>query len=161
MPLAIHIRKGKKIIINGAVLENASERPIKFLLKNRAEILRCDDVLAPEQAVTPAGRIYYALQCVYLFPHSKSRHLYLFFDLVEGYRIAAPSVNDLVERLLVLVHSGHFYDALKLTRELIVHEYECLQRLERYLTKTPAVAEESCGARPELADSRAREPVGR
>jgi flagellar protein FlbT len=160
MPLAIHIRKGKKIIINGAVLENASERPIKFLLKNRAEILRCDDVLAPDEAVTPAGRIYYALQCVYLFPHSKSRHLSLFFDLVEGYRLAAPSVNDVVERLITLVHSGEFYDALKLARELIAHEHECLRRLDQYLTQVPAVANEHCGVRHELAVAKPREPVG-
>jgi flagellar biosynthesis repressor protein FlbT len=161
MPLAIHIRRGKKIIINGAVLENASERPIKFLLKNRAEILRCDDVLAPDQAVTPAGRIYYALQCVYLFPHSKSRHLSLFFDLVEGYRTAAPSVNDVVERLLALVHSGQFYDALKLARELIVHERECLRRLDRHLMEPPEVADEHCDARRELAVAGPREPAGR
>lgn len=160
MPLAIHIRKGKKIIINGAVLENASERPIKFLLKNRAEILRCDDVLAPDEAVTPAGRIYYALQCVYLFPHSNSRYLSLFFDLVEGYRTAAPSVNAVVERLLALVHSGRFYDALKLARELIVHECQCLRRLDRHLTETPVAVDENCGARRELVMSRPREPVG-
>jgi flagellar protein FlbT len=161
MPLTIHIRKGKKIIINGAVLENASERPIKFLLKNRAEILRCDDVLAPDQAVTPAGRIYYALQCVYLFPHSESRYLSLFFDLVEDYRTAAPSMNALVERLLALVRLGQFYDALKLARELIVHEEECLRRLDRYLTGRPAAADEHCGARRELAMSETPEPVDR
>jgi flagellar protein FlbT len=160
MPLAIHIRKGKKIIINGAVLENASERPIKFLLKNRAEVLRCDDVLAPDEAVTPAGRIYYALQCVYLFPHSKSRHLSLFLDLVEGYRIAAPSVNDVVEGLLGLVHSGAFYEALKLARELIVHEHRCLRRMEQYLTKIPAVASEHCGVRQEASVVKPRESIG-
>ena len=161
MPLAIHIRKGKKIIINGAVLENASERPIKFLLKNRAEVLRCDDVLAPDQAVTPAGRIYYALQCVYLFPHSKSRHLSLFFDLVEGYRTAAPSVDAIVDRLLALVRLGQFYDALKLARELIVHEGECLRRLDRCPTRKPAVANENRDARRELVMSEPPESVGR
>lgn len=159
MPLAIHIRKGKKIIINGAVLENASERPIKFLLKNRAEILRCDDVLAPDEAVTPAGRIYCALQCVYLFPHSKARHLSLLFDLVEGYRIAAPSVNHVVERLLALVHVGEYYEALKLARELIVHEHECLRRLDLYLTEIPAVASEHCGIRRETSVAKPREPI--
>lgn len=133
MPLLIHIRKGKKIFINGAVLENASERTITFLLKNQAEILRCDDVLTPDAVGTPATRIYYTLQCLYLFPAGRRRYFTLFFDLVESYREAAPSVNDLVERLFTAVRAGQFYDALKLARELIVHESRSLQGLDRRL----------------------------
>ena len=134
MPLLIHIRKGKKIFINGAVVENASERTITFLLRNQAEVLRCDDVLTPDEAVTPASRIYYALQCLYLFPASRRHCFTLFFELAESYRKAAPSVSDLVERLFARVRAGQFYDALKLARELIVHESRCLQCLERGLT---------------------------
>ena len=133
MPLLIHIRKGKKIFINGAVLENASERTITFMLKNQAEVLRCDDVLSPDEAVTPASRIYYTLQCLYLFPSSRRHCFPLFFDLAECYRKAAPSMSDLVERLLAVVRGGQYYDALKLARELIVHENRCLQCLDSSL----------------------------
>lgn len=133
MPLLIHIRKGKKIFINGAVLENASERTITFLLKNQAQILRCDDVLIPDKAGTPASRIYFTLQCFYLFPDSQRRCFSLFFDLVESYRKAAPSASELVERLCAVVRAGQYYDALKLARELIVHENRCLQCLDRSL----------------------------
>ena len=151
MPLLLHIRKGKKIFINGAVLENASERTVTVLLKNQAEILRCDDVLAPDDAVTPASRIYYALQCLYLFPDSRRHCFPLFLDLVESYREAAPSVSELVERLFAVVRAEQFYDALKLARELIVHESRSLQGLERRL----AASAEGEGADPAVPRDRA------
>jgi flagellar biosynthesis repressor protein FlbT len=136
MPLLIHVRKGKKIFMNGAVLENASERTITFLLKNQAEILRCDDVLVPDDAVTPASRIYYALQCLYLFPDSRGQCLPVLVELVESYRKAAPSASELVERLFTAVRAGQYYDGLKVARELIAHERRCLQRLDRGLAGT-------------------------
>ncbi len=135
MPLLIHVKKGKKIFINGAVLENATERTMTFLLRNKAEVLRCDDVLPPQEAATPAGRIYYALQCLYLFPDYRPRYLSVFSDLVESYRAAAPSVSALVERLFALVRAGQFYESLKLARELIAHEGQCLQRLDACLAE--------------------------
>ncbi len=138
MPLLIHIRKGKKIFINGAVMENASERTITFLLKNQAEILRCDDVLTPDEAGTPANRVYYTLQFLYLFPTSRRRYASLFFGLGESYRQAAPSASELVERLFARVRAGQYYDALKLARELIAHESRCLQALDKSLIENKA-----------------------
>jgi flagellar biosynthesis repressor protein FlbT len=136
MPLLIHVRKGKKIFMNGAVLENASERTITFLLKNKAEILRCDDILVPDEAVTPASRIYYALQCLYLFPDSRGQCFPVLFELAESYREAAPSASELVERMFTAVRAKQYYDGLKLARELIAHESRCLQRLDRGLAGT-------------------------
>lgn len=122
MALLIHIKKGKKAIINGAVIENASGRTMSFLLKNEAEVLRCDDVLDPADADTPAGRVYYALQCLYLFSERRDRYLPIFSESIEIYRRAAPSASDLVDGILAYVRAGRFYEALKLTRELIAHQ---------------------------------------
>lgn len=129
MALLIHIKKGKKLIINGAVLENVSERTISFLLKNEVDVLRCDDVLAPDEAATPAGRIYYALQCLYLFPNRRECYLPVFSELIEIYRQAAPSMSKLIDDILCHVRAGQFYEALKHTRELIRHEGRSLALL--------------------------------
>lgn len=129
MALLIHIKKGKKVIINGAVLENASGRTMSFLLQNEAQVLRGDDVLAPDDASTPAGRIYYALQCLYLFPERQPRYLPLFSDLIECYRQASPSASDLIDTILESVRAGRFYEALKGARELIRHEGRLLTAL--------------------------------
>lgn len=156
MPLLIHIRRGKKIFINGAVLENASERTITFLLKNQAEILRCDDVLTPDEAGTPANRIYYTLQCLYLFPANRRRYASLFFGLAESYCEAAPSASGLIEQMLARVRAGQYYDALKLARELMAHESRCLHVLEGCLAGDAAnddagakVSSEATAARPD------------
>ena len=76
--LVIHLKKDQQIVLNGAVIENTSGRSISLSVKNEAAILRSSDILAPEDAATPASRAYYALQCVYLFPE---RAAALFTDL--------------------------------------------------------------------------------
>ena len=73
MALVVHLKKGAQIIVNGAVLENVTGRAISLALKNDATILRGDDILSPDAAVTPASRVYYALQCAYLFKERRAR----------------------------------------------------------------------------------------
>lgn len=130
MALTIHIKKEKKIIVNGAVLENASGRTLSFILKNEANVLRCEDVLSPEERSTPVGRIYYALQCLYLFPERRALYAATFSDLIESYRQAAPSASAIIDQILMRVRAGQFYDALKITRKLARHEAQCLSALK-------------------------------
>ncbi|TVS00230.1 MAG: flagellum biosynthesis protein FlbT [Rhodospirillales bacterium] len=122
MALLIHLKKGRKIIINGAVLENASGRTASFLMCNEAELLRGEDVLPPDDALTPAGRVYYALQCLYLFPDRRPVYAAAFDALIEAFGCAAPSTAPLVARIRAAVAEGRYYDALKTTRQLIQHE---------------------------------------
>jgi len=103
MPLKIQLKKGQKIIINGAVLENASSRTASLLVINNASIMRDADVLTPEDAVTPAARVYYSLQCMYLFPEEKDTHLPRFNEFIEAYGKAAPSSAKIVSELRHLV----------------------------------------------------------
>ncbi|TVR78062.1 MAG: flagellum biosynthesis protein FlbT [Rhodospirillales bacterium] len=122
MALLIHLKKGRKIIINGAVLENASGRTASFLMCNEAEVLRSEDVLPPEDALTPAGRVYYALQCLYLFPDQRPSYRAAFVALIKAFQEAVPSTAPTVTRIRAAVDDGRYYDALKATRDLVHHE---------------------------------------
>lgn len=132
MALVIHLKKNQQLIINGAVLENASSRTISLLLKNEAAVLRQDDVLTPEAAITPASRTYYALQCVYLFPEERGRHLPNFKQLLESYVRAAPSAHSIAEDIETAVESGRYYAALKRAQALIRHEGQVLDHGEQH-----------------------------
>lgn len=135
MALKIQLRKNQKIIINGAVLENASHRSISLLVINDAAILRDNDILTPEQAVTPASRVYYALQCLYLFPQDSEKYLPLFRELLESYEEAAPSATDVGKTMREAVDKGNFYQALKKGQELISHEHGILADVEEKLSR--------------------------
>lgn len=126
MPLKLQLRKGQKIIVNGAVLENAGGHTASLLVKNDAAIMRDTDILTFEDAKTPASRVYYALQCVYLFPAEKDKHLGNLNELLDSYNTAAPSSQPICDGIREQVKEGKYYQALKLAQELIAHEKQVL-----------------------------------
>lgn len=129
MALVIHLKKDARVIINGAVLENASGRTISFLVKNEAAILRHSDVLQPEEASTPATRVYFALQCAYLFPKDRPKHLAQFVELIANYLEAAPSAAPVGASIRAAVADGNLYEALKQARKLLQHQWNVLGRV--------------------------------
>lgn len=131
--LVIHLKKDQQVVLNGAVIENTSGRSISISVKNEAAILRSSDILAPEDAATPATRAYYALQCVYLFPERAGHYLPIFNALVESYGEAAPSARPLVAEIREAVAASKTYAALKLAQRLIAHEGKVLSDAEQQL----------------------------
>ncbi len=127
MPLKLQLRKGQKIIVNGAVLENAGSHTASLLVKNDASILRDNDILTPADARTPASRVYYALQCAYLFPVERDRHLGNLKQLVDSYEEAAPSASPICGGIRSLMGEDKLYQALKLAQELIAHERQVFE----------------------------------
>ncbi|MCB2102046.1 MAG: flagellar biosynthesis repressor FlbT [Rhodobacterales bacterium] len=133
MPLKLQIKKGQKIIINGAVLENITAHNVSLLVMNEAAILRDSDILTPEEAVTPASRVYYALQCLYLFPSQHDHHLPHLNDFLESYQRAAPSALPVTSDIRQMVDEGQLYQALKRGRDLILHEKKVLDHVHERL----------------------------
>ncbi|MCP5372635.1 MAG: flagellar biosynthesis repressor FlbT [Hyphomicrobiales bacterium] len=135
MPLKIHLRKGQKIIINGAVLENVTTHNVSLLVMNDAAILRDTDVLTPDDAVTPSARAYYALQCLYLFPGDSQKHLPVLKEFLESYLRAAPSSKPIIDEIFRLVDDGRLYKALKKGQDLIAHEQKVLSHVHQTLSE--------------------------
>jgi flagellar protein FlbT len=135
VPLVVHLRKGLQVIVNGAVLENASDRTVSLSVKNEAAVLRSDDILSPSGAVTPASRAYYALQCAYLFRDHAGEHLAAFSELIGLYLKAAPSAVGIAEGIRVPMEAGNLYAALKAARALIQHERKVLSHVEARLAE--------------------------
>ncbi len=148
MALVVHLKKDQQVVINGAVIENTSGRTVTLKVKNEAAILRASDVLAPEAAATPATRVYYALQCLYLFPDRSDRYLQIFHELIESYGRAAPSARAIVAEIVDAVRAMKYYAALKQAQRLIDHEGKVLAHAEQQLSqelRRPAGAGEPAG----------------
>lgn len=128
MPLRIKLPTKERIIINGAVIENAGEATTLVLL-NPADVLRRKEVLQERDAITPARRVYYALQCAYAFFQERDQYLENFKKLIGEYEEAAPSAAALCADIRNLVGEQKFYNALRVTQQLIEHETERLEHL--------------------------------
>ena len=140
VPLSIDFKAGDKIIINGAVIENLGSNS-KLSVHNHAAILRGKEILSAEDSNTPASRIYFALQCAYIFPHNDGEYIEAYNKFLDEYLTACPSAMPIGEKVREFVGGGQLYRALKEAQKLIQHEGEVLKSLGQEL-ESSAVAEE-------------------
>ena len=125
MALRIELKPGERILIGESVLVNGDQRA-SFLVEGRAPILREKDIVTPEQADTPAKRIYLAVQLMYTSRDPRAHHD-VYFSLVRDIVQAAPSTFPYVETINNRILTGDLYKALKEARNLIEYERELLQ----------------------------------
>ncbi len=133
MPLKIALKAGEKIIINGAVMENVGSGVMKALILNNATILRERDIITEEDARTPASRVYFAIQNLYLFPNRRDNYLPLATRFLSDYGGAAPSAQSLIKEILEAVNQDKLYQALHLARKLVEHEGRVIGHAEQEL----------------------------
>jgi len=129
MPLTIDFKSGDRLIVNGAVIENIGSNA-KILVHNQAMILRGREVISEEDSKTPASRIYFALQCAYIFPERQSDYIELFEKLLSEYVMACPSAQPIADELRAITEKENFYKALKVAFKLIHHESDVLNEIQ-------------------------------
>jgi flagellar protein FlbT len=125
MPLTINLKPGEKLIVNGVVLQNA-HHAAKLVVHNEAALLREKDIITEEAATTPARRIYFTVQCLYLFPGKSGLYLPIIHRFLAEFAKAAPSTLPLLREIEQELAAGHLYAALKTAKQLIVKEQEIL-----------------------------------
>ncbi|MGH6975438.1 MAG: flagellar biosynthesis repressor FlbT [Stellaceae bacterium] len=121
MPLTINLKPREKLILNGVVIENSGPMA-KILIHTTAALLREKDVLPEEKATTPARRIYFAIQCQYLFAGKAEMFLTSIDRQLAEYEQARPQSRALVGEIRRLLAEDQFYRALKTAKLLIQHE---------------------------------------
>ena len=141
MPLLIDIKPGDKVIINGAVIENAGNST-KLFIHNQAAILRGKEVLSEEDCGTPAARAYFALQCAYIFTDKHDDYLAKFDKFLDDYLAACPSAKAIGEQIRKEVKDDKLYRALKAAQKLIAHEGDILNSMQRKVSEVAAAVPE-------------------
>jgi len=142
MPLRIKLPSKERIIINGAVLENAGEATT-IVVHNRADILRRKEVMSEEDAQSPARRVYYALQCAYMFEDERPRYKQVALEFLKQYEAAAPSAAELSVKIREETESDRLYNALRSAHHLIEHEVERFKSLGLWPNEEGEPEEES------------------
>ncbi len=127
--LVLELRADEVMIVNGA--------PIRFRTKARVELtaharfLFGKQVMSPEQADSPARRIYFALQSAYIGDErERPRGLQSARELIAAFTEATTSAlaADILARALAAAEADDCYRALKLVRRVVRHEDSVLGR---------------------------------
>src|SRR3546814_2137770 len=74
----------ERAVINQAVVLNGGEKA-ELVLENKARILRERDIMTEDQAKSPAKRIYFVVQMLYMFPDNERVHQQRFNELVRDF----------------------------------------------------------------------------
>jgi len=128
MALKITLKPKERIVLGGAVIQNGPFKA-EFTIENTIPILRQKYILSPDDANTPAKRIYFAVQLMYVDEAHLAEHHKLYWQFVREFVSAVPSSLGLIDQISELILQGQYYDALKAARKLIQLEQEVLDRV--------------------------------
>ncbi|WP_319525227.1 flagellar biosynthesis repressor FlbT [uncultured Desulfosarcina sp.] len=129
MGLKITLKPGERMIIGGAVITNGGQK-CNFIVENKVSILRDKDILSAEKANSPARRVYFAIQLMYIDSSNLKTHHKVYWELVKDFLEAAPSSLGLIDQISENILEGNYYQALKNCKKLITFEEEVIARVQ-------------------------------
>ena len=139
MPLKLSLKPGEKFVLNGAVVQNGDRRTT-LVLQNKASVLREKDIMQPEDAATPARRIYFPMMMMYLDDAGANRYYDEFVQRLTEFMGVIRNPDVLADCVAISKHAmaREYYKALMLCRKLIEYEDE---RLGNVASSLPAGGE--------------------
>jgi flagellar protein FlbT len=129
MPLHLKLRRGERLLVNGAVLEVGS-RHGELLVHNHTNCLREGDLLHQEQATTPTRRVYFQVQMMIVDPDGRSGYRARFAELTVQLERALmnPQILERLAQVRAEVAADRHYRALALLRAVLKYEDMLLSR---------------------------------
>lgn len=121
MSLKITLKPHERMIIAGAAITNGGATA-SLIIENKVPILRKKDILKEEDAISPAKRIYFVIQLMYLDHENRTIYQGRYWDLIRDFVKAAPSSKDLINEINAEVMEGRYYTAMKAAKRLIRYE---------------------------------------
>ena len=124
MSLKVELKPHERLIVGNCVITNSDQRT-RLFIDGKAPVLREKDILSPATADSPAKRIYFAVQLMYLDDDiDKLRREY--FALVTDLVRAAPSTIQTIDEINNEILTGQLYKALRAAKKLIQLEQDIL-----------------------------------
>jgi len=144
--LVLEIRPGDMMIVNGAAMRFRTKA--KLELTAQARFLFGRQIMPPHEATTPARRIYYALQTVYIGDSAEqAAGLEQARQRVAEFKAATTSTMaaNLLDQALACAAADQCYMALRLARRVMQHEDAVLGRPARLRAVPPPQAAQRSG----------------
>lgn len=118
----IHLKRGEKLYVNGAVLRVDRRTSLEFL--NDVTFLLENHVMQAEDATTPVKQLYFIVQTMLMDPANAGMTIELYKHLSHRTREASEdgSVKDQIDLADRKVNEGRYFDALKHLRSCFAAE---------------------------------------
>lgn len=129
MTLKVELKPNERIVIGRSVVTNGASRT-SLLIDGSEPVLRERDILKEADADTPAKRVAYVVQMMYLAGSSEAL-LPAYTKLARGLMRAAPSMLTIVEQVTNCVLTGQLYKAFREARKLVAHEASIFEHAAR------------------------------
>ena len=118
----IHLKRGEKLYVNGAVLRVDRRTSLEFL--NDVSFLLENHVMQAEDATSPVKQLYFIVQSMLMDPASTEMSIELYKHL--SHRTRAASEDEAMRQKIDLadrkVNERRFFDALKHLRSCFSNE---------------------------------------
>jgi flagellar biosynthesis repressor protein FlbT len=118
----IHLKRGEKLYVNGAVLRVDRRTSLEFL--NDVSFLLENHVLQAEQATTPLKQLYFVAQTMLMDPSNAGMTVELYKHLSHRLRLSCTNsrIRDSLDVADKKVVEGRYFDALKYLRSAFAEE---------------------------------------
>ncbi len=126
--MMIHLKRGEKLYVNGAVLRVDRRTSLEFL--NDVSFLLENHVMQVENATTPLRQLYFVVQTMLMDPGNAGMTVELFKHLSHRVQLSADAaeVKTNLEAADSRVADGRYFEALKALRACFASEGEsCLR----------------------------------
>jgi flagellar biosynthesis repressor protein FlbT len=120
--MQIHLKRGEKIYVNGAVLRIDRRASLEFL--NDVDFLLENHVIQAEDARTPLRQLYFVVQTMLIDPGNSGMthqlYVHLAHRLVQA--VSTPEIAEAVRLADEKVTAGKYFEALKALRGVFALE---------------------------------------
>ena len=125
MSLKLNLAAGESLLIGRARVTNGGDRRCTLIVAGEECILRESLLMLEKDATTPAKRLYFVVQGIYL-NDNKEELFPLYHDMARAIVAAYPVLTLPVTDVSQLILAGRYYDALNRAHAIIKAESELL-----------------------------------
>jgi flagellar protein FlbT len=128
MALSLTLKSQERMILGGTVIRNTGRHAAHLVVESPVPVLRQRDILAQGEVKTPCGRLYLAVQLIYLEPDRREQLQNLYLSIARDVLVAAPSLSGILKEISLHLAAGATYRALQAAKRLMQQEKKLLER---------------------------------
>ncbi len=122
MALVIDLKPNEKVLVGNTMITNDNQRT-RLRIEGDAPILREKDTMTEDQASSPAKKLYFIIQAIYLLPADRAMEKFDdYFAHLDVIASIAPQISGVLDDVSRHLIQGTYYKGMKLVQELINHE---------------------------------------
>ncbi len=120
--LGLVLDPGEQGVVGSMVVENLGTAPAELAVFGEGPVLRGQMIIKPEDAVTPALKIYYVVMSIYLAPETFESNTEPFLNMAKELVNAVPSTGVIMADIGEALIGGDYKRALDKCFDLMKYE---------------------------------------